>query len=199
MSDPNRFTDTGASLQDYATHFVVHCPICNGKALIRPHEASWRLTCTQCHHVEMQGHWYGTTTAYVKVKCRECGEVLTRSAEVSGQWSKLMMKCPSCSDTCEYEAHITHHQMHDGWMCDRIFGLRLWLQDTFGHDLFWAYNYEHLEIIEQYVQARLRERKLDHKGSRNSLMFSRLPGFITKAGNRERVLKFISELQVKEK
>lgn len=197
MSDPIRFADTGVSLHDYATHFIVHCPICDGKALVKPHGDTWRLTCLKCHHVELSGHWYGLTTAYVKAKCRECGQVLTRSAEVSGQWSKLMMKCDHCGDTCEYQAHLTHHPTHEGWMCDRVFGLKLWLQDTFGEDVFWAYNDEHLTILEQYIRAKLRERGIHNKGSKNSLMFSRLPEFIKKAGNRDALLKLIKRLQTK--
>ena len=82
-------------------------------------------------------------------------------------------------------------------MCDRIFGLKLWLQDTFGEDVFWAYNDEHLAILEQYVRAKLRERGIDNKGSKNSLMFSRLPAFIKKAGHRDALLKLIKRLQTK--
>ena len=82
-------------------------------------------------------------------------------------------------------------------MCDPVFGLKLWLQKSVGDDLFWAYHYDHLSLLEQYVRAKLRERGIGNKGSKNSLMFSRLPTFITKAGNREGILKLIHELQVK--
>lgn len=197
MSDPNRFVDTGVSLSDMATHFVVHCPKCQGKALINPYEGSWRLTCTKCHHVESPGHWHGSMNAYVSVKCRECRHQLTRSAVVTGQWNKLKLKCDQCGDECEYEAHLTRHQKHEGLMCDQVFGLTLWLQKPFGEDVFWTYNYEHLTLLEQYVKAKLRERGIDNKGSKNSLMFSRLPIFITKAGNRKEILKIINDLQVK--
>jgi hypothetical protein len=84
-------------------------------------------------------------------------------------------------------------------MCDPIYGLNLWLQKSFGDDLFWAYHDEHLSLLEQYVKAKLRERGIDVRGSKNSLMFSRLPTFITKAGNREEILKLIKELQDKTK
>lgn len=197
MSDHMRFADTGATLSDMATHFVVHCSKCEGKALVNPHEKSWRLTCTKCHHVESPGHWYGTMTAYVSVKCRECRHQLTKSAQVTGQWDKLKLKCENCGDECEYEAHLSKQPMHDGLMCDQVFGLKLWLQKLFGEDLFWAYNYDHLTLLEQYVKAKLRERGINNKGSKNSLMFSRLPTFITKAGNREEMLKLIHFLQVK--
>jgi len=199
MSDQERFADPGTTLHDMATHFVVHCPRCDGKALINPHEDSWRLTCTSCFHVERPGHWYGSMTAYVSVKCRECRNQLTGSAEVNGQWNKLKLKCANCGDECEYEAHLSRHSKHNGLMTDPVFGLTLWIQKPVGDDLFWAYHYEHLTLLEQYVGAKLRERGIDNKGSKNSLMFSRLPTFITKARNREEMLALIHQLQVKAK
>ncbi len=199
MSDQDRFADPGTTLHDMATHFVVHCPKCDGKALINPYEDSWRLTCTSCFHVERPGHWYGSITAYVSVKCRECRHPLTRTAEVDGQWNKLKLICDQCGDECEYEATLSRHSKHNGLMTDHVFGLTLWLQKPVGDDLFWAYHYEHLTLLEQYVGAKLRERGVDNKGSKNSLMFSRLPTFITRAGNREEMLKLIRELQFKVK
>ena len=82
-------------------------------------------------------------------------------------------------------------------MCDPVFGLPLWLQKTFGENLFWAYNTKHLDLLEQYVGAKLRERGINNKGTKNSLMFSRLPEFIKIAKNREAILKIIHGLQVK--
>ncbi|MGB4847867.1 MAG: hypothetical protein WBP41_08115 [Saprospiraceae bacterium] len=192
-----RFEDPGVSLYQLATHFIVHCPKCDGKAQVLPFNDSWKLTCSKCFHVELPGHWYGALTAYVSVKCRECNQPISRSAEVSGEWAKLKLKCNECGDECEYEAKISRHYMHHGLMCDNVFGLPLWLQREFRSDLFWAFNYEHLNLLDQYVSAKLRERGIDNKGSKNSLMFSRLPTFITSAKNRGEILKLIDEMQKK--
>jgi len=197
MNDHHRFTDTGDSLHDMATHSIVHCPKCDGRANVVPHENSWRLACEKCFHVENQGHWYGSMTAHVLVNCRECHQKIFRRAIVDGQWAKLKTICENCGDICEYEAKLSHHFKHHGLMCDRVFGLTLWLQKSFGDDLFWAYNMEHLNLLEQYVQAKLRERGIKNKGSKNSLMFSRLPEFIKSAKNRDAMLKLINELQIK--
>ncbi len=197
MSDQKRFVDPGTHLSDLATHFVVCCPKCKGRALINPYENTWRLACTKCFHVEEPGHWYGHLTAYVSVKCRECHHPLTRNTAVDGQWKKLKLKCPHCGDETEYTAHLSRHSMHHGLMTDPVFGLPLWLQKSFGQDLFWAYHYEHLSLLEQYVKAKLRERSIIARGSKNSLMFSRLPAFIRKAGHRVELLKLIKELQIK--
>ena len=109
------------------------------------------------------------------------------------------MICDQCGDECEYEATLSRHSKHNGLMTDPVFGLTLWLQKPVGDDVFWAYHYEHLTLLEEYVRAKLRERGIDNKGSKNSLMFSRLPTFITNAGNREEMLKVISMLQGKTK
>ncbi len=197
MKLEDRFSDPGVSLYELATHYIVHCQKCDGKAQVLPSNGSWKLTCSKCFHVELPGHWYGALTAYVSVKCRECHQPISKSAEVSGEWVKLKVKCEECGDECEYEAKLSRHYMHHGLMCDNIFGLPLWLQREFRSDLLWAFNYEHLSLLEQYVRAKLRERGIDNKGSKNSLMFSRLPTFITSAKNREEILKLIEELRRK--
>ena len=114
MKVHERFADRGDMLSDLATHFVVHCPECNGKALVEPFADSWRLKCTKCFHVEEPRHWYRSATVYTSVKCRECHEPIRRSTDYSGQWEKIKLKCDHCGDECEYDAHVTFHQMHNG-------------------------------------------------------------------------------------
>jgi len=198
---PERFEDPGISYHDMATHFIVHCPKCDGKATVMPNEQTWRLTCGSCFHVETEGHWYGQWMAYVSVKCRECHEQLTRRAEVSGEWAKLKMKCENCGDECEYEAHLSRYYRNHGLMCDAHFGLPLWLQKEFRQDLFWAFNYEHLQLLEDYIRARHRERGISPRNKiiKNKTLVSRLPAFISKAGNRDDLLKLIKDLAVMEK
>ena len=199
MNTEERFADPGLTLYELATHFIVHCPKCDGKATVMKHDHQWRLTCGTCFHVEKEGKWYGQFTAYVSVKCRDCHQPLRRSAAVSGEWAKLKMKCENCGDECEYEAHLSRYYRNHGLVCDSIFGLPLWLQKEFRQDLFWAFNYDHLKLVEEFVQAKLRERGIDPKNSykKNSALVRRLPVFISSAGNREEILKLIHELQVK--
>lgn len=199
MNDPTRFADPGYAWYDLATHFVVHCPKCDGKAWVKTKEEGQKLVCTACFHVEMPGHWYGAMTAYVSVKCRECHASLSRSAPWDGHWKKLAMHCDQCGDDCEYEASISRHYLHKGLMCDAVFGLPLWLQKTFRGDRFWAFHYEHLTLLEQYIAASHRERGISPRNSisKNSAVFSRLPAFMTKAGNRAELLKLIGFLAKK--
>jgi hypothetical protein len=67
----------------------------------------------------------------------------------------------------------------------------LWLQISCCHETLWAYNFKHLEIIEQYVSAKLRERT--RKG-RNSFL-SKLPDWLKSAKNRDEILKAIGKLR----
>jgi len=85
-------------------------------------------------------------------------------------------------------------------MTDRVFGLPLWLQKEFRDELFWAYNYEHLTVLRDYIAAKLRERGINPYSNtirKNSTLISRLPVFIKKAGNRDDLLKLIAYLTEK--
>ena len=74
---------------------------------------------------------------------------------------------------------------------DPFFKLPLWLQmDCRGHVL-WAYNKRHLDVMERYVSARLRERR---RWACDMSMLERLPVWIKAAGNREAVLRAIGHL-----
>ena len=194
-----RFADTGVALYELKTHFVVQCPLCQGKSLVARLADTHRLTCSKCFHVEQTGRWYGTKTAYVAVKCRDCHEPIRRSATIEGQWEKLATRCDNCGDMCEYDAHITHETMHNGQVTDPIFGLPLWLQITWRNELFWAYHYEHLTILREYIAAKHRERGIEPRNTikKNSAMLSRLPSFMTKASNRTEMLRVIDILEKK--
>jgi hypothetical protein len=187
MKNNIRFADTGVALYELTTHFVVHCPKCDGKALVKSKAEGQKLVCTKCFHVEEpHQHFYGRHSP------------IRRDADWDGKWKKLKTECDNCGDVCEYEAKIQHHYLHNGRMTDPVFGLPLWLQTTYKNDILWAYHYEHLAILEGFIGAKLRERGIEPRNTikKNSSMISRLPAFISKAGNREDLLKLIHELRL---
>lgn len=190
---PIRYADTNISLFELAQHYVVHCPRCQGKALINTQR---QLMCTACHHTEKPGHWYGEATASVRVKCRECHQLLARTAPWKGPWKKLRMKCEHCGDVCEYEASISVTSRSHGLVTDRFFGLPLWLQTSFRDELLWAFNYEHLQLLHDYVAADLRERS--PSAHRHYSVVNKLPEFIKKAKNRKAILACLNEMSKKE-
>ena len=60
----------------------------------------------------------------------------------------------------------------------------------------WAFNRRHLELLESYVEAKLRERHEDEdQGWANTSLVSRLPAWMKSAKNREEVLKGLARLR----
>lgn len=194
---PIRFADSGAVLSDFNTHFEVHCPECHGKALVNPNK---RLTCLSCFKTEAEGRWYGGATAYIRLKCLECHTQVRKTEDWKGQYHPSDSACKTCGQICLREEIILYHTSHKGLKTDLVFGLPLWLQKEFRDgEIFWAYNTDHLDYLEQFISAKLRERGISIRNInvRNSSMISRLPTFMIKAGNRDALLKLIEQLRHK--
>ena len=78
------------------------------------------------------------------------------------------------------------------------FGEPLWLQTACGSETLWVYNGLHLAWLMGFVSAGLRERSRDPKsGWSNQALASRLPRWMTSAKNRDRVLKALNKLEIK--
>ena len=78
---------------------------------------------------------------------------------------------------------------------DPFFHLPVWLQADFSGETLWAYNLEHLDFLAAHVGAKLRER---NQANAPRSIGSRLPRWMTSAGNREAVLKLIEKLKEKQ-
>ncbi|WP_336212225.1 hypothetical protein [Nonomuraea sp. LPB2021202275-12-8] len=59
--------------------------------------------------------------------------------------------------------------------------------------MLWAYNAEHLDFLERYVRAFIREREPNRNGS----LASRLPAWLKDAKNRDAVLGCCATLRVR--
>ncbi|MEU1687208.1 hypothetical protein [Micromonospora sp. NPDC005707] len=75
---------------------------------------------------------------------------------------------------------------------DPYFGLPLWLSIECRGRVLWAFNAEHLDLLEAYVSARLRERGQD-MGSQT--LVERLPAWIKDGKHRADVLDGIGRLR----
>jgi hypothetical protein len=81
---------------------------------------------------------------------------------------------------------------------DGYFGADLWLQTRCVGRSLWAFNRRHLDILEGYVAASLRERERDEEwGWRNTSLASRLPTWMTSGSNRNAVLEGLRSLREK--
>jgi hypothetical protein len=121
---------------------------------------------------------------------------------------RLILVCSSCAlkKSKRFQASVVYTggvviDGHDDAMLmgapvDPHFWLPLWLQTDCRGNALWFYNLEHMEFVEDYVAAKLRERK-PHPHYRNRTMSSRLPTWIKLARNRDAVLKCIGQLHTK--
>jgi hypothetical protein len=73
--------------------------------------------------------------------------------------------------------------------CDKYFGEPLWLQIPCCNEILWAYNEKHLDFLESFVKAELRE------AYPNQTFASRLPEWMKLATHREEILKCIRKLR----
>jgi hypothetical protein len=118
----------------------------------------------------------------VLVVCPKCGtqSELLVLIEDGNETGKKKLVCLSCG----------YVSIHEG-----LESYRLWLEiDCKGHNL-WALNERHLEHIEKYVRAKIREDCRDESAIyKNKTLISRLPVWIKSAKNREEILKCIKRL-----
>ncbi|MBK8954117.1 MAG: TFIIB-type zinc ribbon-containing protein [Saprospiraceae bacterium] len=78
---------------------------------------------------------------------------------------------------------------------DPFFHLPLWLQAEFEGNIFWAYQMDHLKLLETHVAAKLRERNQQLFNVKS--IGARLPRWMTTAKNRDEILKLIRKLKTK--
>lgn len=127
---------------------------------------------------------------------------------VTEQEKKVRFSCTSCGYAIKY-AHTPKltiyvngqgqpkygRLLHRNAPIDPFFGFDLWYRITTNDGLLWAYNIEHLTVIEAYIADTLRER--NNVPYRNNSLASRMPKWASAARNREHLLKSI--VRAKEK
>ncbi|WP_051189393.1 hypothetical protein [Daejeonella oryzae] len=74
-----------------------------------------------------------------------------------------------------------------------FFDAEIWLQSSFKNELFYAFNDKHLDYLERYINATLRE----HKDRTGFTLLEKLPKFYHEAKNRVALLKIIARLKAK--
>ncbi|KUG07357.1 hypothetical protein [Solirubrum puertoriconensis] len=80
---------------------------------------------------------------------------------------------------------------------DPFFRLPLWLRTAIVENVLFAYNYEHLQFLEDFIGAKLRSRGSTKYGWANQSFESRLLTWMTSARNRAKFLKAIANLKAK--
>jgi hypothetical protein len=113
-------------------------------------------------------------------------------ATVNFETKKARLLCVNCG----YNKETTTALVPKGAIetdADWYFNAELWLKAPFKNDVFWAYNDKHLDYLERYITATLRE----HKDRTHFTLLEKLPKFYHEAKNREGLLKIIAKLKNK--
>ncbi|MCO6004224.1 hypothetical protein NE236_04460 [Actinoallomurus purpureus] len=173
MGEGERFRDRAWRLFDFAREILVVCPRCGGRAVVAVHPD--HLT---CHRYAVQ-----FLTAPHRLTCPGCG--LTRD------WSPRPARKGDGDLYFAGGPPLAVPRLTGPG--DPYFGLPLWLRRRCcGGRTLWAYNAAHLDVLEGYVAARLRER---HPNTGSGSLVERLPAWIKAAGNRDEVLAAIRTLR----
>jgi hypothetical protein len=131
-------------------------------------------------------------------QCQACARITTKVPAARDWFAPRRLSCLRCGLTRDWAAKTISRSSRSGTVTDDFFGEPLWLQAPCGSGTVWAYNFEHLALIESYIRADLREhRQRPDYGWQNSSLVNRLPRWMTAAKNREKVLKVIQRLNSK--
>ena len=125
----------------------------------------------------------------VWVVCPTCAKKARAKVNPENKTARLF--CLHCG--CNKETTTTIKYGTINTAANHYFQAELWLQAPFKNDVFWAYNDKHLEYLERYISATIRE----HKDRTGFTLLEKLPKFYHEAKNREGLLKIIAKLKVK--
>jgi len=129
-------------------------------------------TLVVCPSCEKQAKVLPSSTTGYRLICAHCG-FLENQAE------------PTCCLKWQEENPTDGH-----------FGYALWLKTTCCGQTSWAFNQRHLDILESFVSAKLRQRRKDQQaGWKNSSLASRFPKWLKASKNRAEVMKAIIRLR----
>jgi hypothetical protein len=118
----------------------------------------------------------------------------------------ILVVCPSCGGcarvtpargvcpSCAWTAVPSRKGTAWGRPADPFLDLPLWLRTPVGDEVLWAFNAEHLDLLEAYVSATLRERV---PGRHHPTLVERLPAWVKSAKNRDAVLAGIARLRTR--
>ena len=126
----------------------------------------------------------------VWVVCPSCTKKAIATVNFETKTARLF--CTHCGHNKETTTALQKNAAIET-AANQYFQAQLWLQAAFKNDLFWAYNDKHLDYLERYISATIRE----HKDRSGFTLLEKLPKFYHEAKNREGLLKVIAKLKMK--
>jgi hypothetical protein len=110
------------------------------------------------------------------------------------QFRPRRLTCSSCGIARDWTAQQRNNALVGvaiGGPDDPFFRLPLWLQTPCCGELLWAYNERHLDALETYIAAQLRERSTYPTMG----MFAKLPAWMKTGRHRPQLLRAINHLR----
>ncbi|MCA5004157.1 hypothetical protein [Sphingobacterium bovistauri] len=129
----------------------------------------------------------------VWIVCPDCAKKAVTKVDYEN--AKAYLFCKNCGLSKQKSTTITVAGIKGNWkmIAHNYFNTQLWLEHSFKNDVFYALNGEHLDYLEQYIAADLRE----HKDRTGFTLLERLPKFYHEAKNRKALLSIIQKLKKK--
>lgn len=198
-----RFQDENKFLGSFANEILVKCPKCDSKSAVK-RENKIGCECGRCYTTvfECKHCFYKLAEpvyqyiAYSRVYCNHCFEKYEfESQPLNNKPETYRVKCPHCNFQEEWKPKIKevlqNSNINDGLEKEQWYNFPLWFQKEVDGNIFWVYNQEHIDYLERYIEANLRER--NSKANYTSSLVARLPKFVKEAKNREKLLKIIEK------
>jgi hypothetical protein len=129
----------------------------------------------------------------VWVVCPTCDKKAVAKADYKGKCATLLCEYCGYNKCATTEIYFFGIKSHATTAAHFYFRATLWLQHPFKSDVFWAYNGQHLNYLEEYIIAKLRE----HRDRKHFTLLEKLPKFYHEAKNRKALLAIIKLLRKK--
>lgn len=192
-----RASDPGKWLSQYLTEgghpIWLRCPKCDGPA----RDTRTRVACTRC------GYNYGARETRPRAgqqvrllkwspSCAnpKCGAPIPDTGRairpIEGEQLMATVQCPTCKHSAVYPA-VPFASNSQRW---RIRYMPYLSREIDGNTL-WVYNLQHLDALEQWLGATLRERG----PVRGMTMMARLPRWMKAASARPKIVKALAEMR----
>lgn len=187
----------------------VCCPRCARPASIKPPRHFWRpsqepatLVCTHCGLSKRDAASFiagrarrGWIDGWNR-RCGHCGRPMPHRVwplvRGHGGGASVRARCAGCNHVTTHPARPAPVDAREGF--DPWFDLPLCLAEPVGRELLWVWNRRHVDLLEGYLGATLRERA--HNPYHYS-MASRLPRWMKLATARPRVLHALALLRAR--
>ena len=145
------------------------------------------------HRFQDQNHRLSHFQEKVDVVCLGCGKKATATADHEKKEARI--NCLHCgySKITGTAIEVLGMRGHLKVAANEYFDAELWYTAPFKNEEFMAFNREHLDYLEAYISAQLRE----HKDRTHFTLLEKLPRFYHEAKNRDTLLKLIAKLKNK--